>query len=95
MVNVISVMGDDPEPLLVDNLKLPAALDQDLPLRMMLKAGSVDSGKDGNLVTVVQTGDTADTSHNSPVIVTVSGSTPANSQQQHAVDTEMEILAHL
>jgi hypothetical protein len=93
----------EPEPL--DSIKLvglPA--DQDVPLRMMLNKGSchgsgnvsgIDSdAKDGNLVTIVQTGD-----NSSPVIVTVSGSMVGGSTSQQPatgiVDTEMEILAHL
>ena len=101
IVNVISVVGSgvpDPEPL--DNIKLTAlSADQDVPLRMMTNKGSCHSGtnsdgKDGNLVTIVQTGDDS-----SPVIVTVSGSTVSGSTSQlpatGIVDTEMEILAHL
>ncbi|KAJ4443838.1 hypothetical protein ANN_05625 [Periplaneta americana] len=101
VVNVISVMGSEPEPL--DTVKLAGLpADQDVPLRMMLnKSGCHSSameseGKDGNLVTIVQTGDDS-----SPVIVTVSGSTTvggSTSQQPGGngiVDTEMEILAHL
>jgi hypothetical protein len=97
-VNVISVIGSgvsEPEPL--DSIKLvglPA--DQDVPLRTMLNKGGghVSDAKDGNLVTIVQTGDDS-----SPVIVTVSGSTVGGSTSQQpatcVVDTEMEILAHL
>jgi hypothetical protein len=101
MVNVISVMGNGvPEPEPLDSIKLAGLpADQDVPLRMVLNksschsSGNVSSmdsdGKDGNLVTIVQTGDDS-----SPVIVTVSGTT---SQQPSTgiVDTEMEILAHL
>jgi hypothetical protein len=94
----------EPEP--ADGFKLvglPA--EQDVPLRTMLNKGSchvsgnvsgIDSdAKDGNLVTIVQTGDDS-----SPVIVTVSGSVVGGSTSQQPattgiVDTEMEILAHL
>jgi len=101
IVNVISVMGSGvPEPEPLDNIKLTAlSADQDIPLRMMTNKGTCHSGtnsdgKDGNLVTIVQTGDDS-----SPVIVTVSGSTVGGSTSQLPatgfVDTEMEILAHL
>ena len=101
IVNVISVVGSGvPEPEPLDNIKLTAlSADQDVPLRMMTNKGSCHSstnsdGKDGNLVTIVQTGDDS-----SPVIVTVSGSTVGGSTSQlpatGIVDTEMEILAHL
>jgi len=101
IVNVISVVGGGvPEPEPLDNIKLTGlSADQDVPLRMMTNKGSCHSGmnsdgKDGNLVTIVQTGDDS-----SPVIVTVSGSTVGGSTSQlpatGIVDTEMEILAHL
>jgi hypothetical protein len=100
-VNVISVVGGGvPEPEPLDNIKLMGlSADQDVPVRMMTNKGSCHSGtnsdsKDGNLVTIVQTGD-----NTSPVIVTVSGSTVGGSTSQlpvtGIVDTEMEILAHL
>jgi hypothetical protein len=94
------VSGGIPEPEPLDNFKLTAlSADQDVLVRMMTSKGSCRSGtnsdgKDGNLVTIVQTG--GDTS---PVIVTVSGSTVGGSTSQlpaaGIVDTEMEILAHL
>ncbi|GFG33176.1 hypothetical protein Cfor_01137, partial [Coptotermes formosanus] len=101
IVNIISVVGSGvPEPEPLDNIKLTGLpADQDVPLRMMTSKGSCRSsmngdGKDGNLVTIVQTGDDS-----SPVIVTVSGSTVGGSTSQlpatGIVDTEMEILAHL
>jgi hypothetical protein len=101
VVNVLSVMGSGmPETEPLDTIKLSGLpADQDIPLRMMLNKAnchsSVDSdGKDGNLVTIVQTGNDS-----SPVIVTVSGSTVGGSTSQlpatGIVDTEMEILAHL
>lgn len=101
VVNVISVMGSgELEPEHLDTIKLAGLpADQDVPLRMMLNKGNchnnMDSdGKEGNLVTIVQTGNDS-----SPVIVTVSGSTVGGSTSQQPatgfVDTEMEILAHL
>lgn len=100
-MNVISVMGSgELEPEHLDTIKLAGLpADQDVPLRMMVNKGNchnnMDSnGKDGNLVTIVQTGNDS-----SPVIVTVSGSTVGGSTSQQPatsiVDTEMEILAHL
>ena len=97
VVNVISVVGggvSEPEPL--PDIKLTGlSAEQDVPLRMMTNKGTChSSGKDGNLVTIVQTG-----GDSSPVIVTVSGSTVGGSTSElptaGIVDTEMEILAHL
>jgi hypothetical protein len=101
VVNVISVVGggvSEPEPL--PDIKLTGlSAEQDVPLRMMTNKGTCHSsmnsnGKDGNLVTIVQTG-----GDSSPVIVTVSGSTVGGSTSElptaGIVDTEMEILAHL
>lgn len=65
------------------------------PLKMMLKGGStsdLEGTKDGNLVTIVQTSD------QSPVIVTVSGSSntdDTNNIQISEIQSEMQILAHL
>nr|XP_022900303.1 uncharacterized protein DDB_G0283357 isoform X2 [Onthophagus taurus] len=63
------------------------------PLKMLLKGSTSDleGNKDGNLVTIVQTSD------QSPVIVTVSGSsnTEELNLQTTDIQSEMQILAHL
>lgn len=62
-------------------------------MKLALEGSSTDLvSKEGNLVTIVQTSD------QSPVIVTVSGSSHAdnrNTVQITEIPTEMEILAHL
>lgn len=102
-VNVVNILGGADDDIALDNitldsLKMEPESDIHNPLRMLLKGSSSDNlmegSKDGNLVTIVQTSD------QSPVIVTVSGSSQIeggtavhiNEMSSH---TEMEILAHL
>lgn len=62
------------------------------PLKMLLKNNETienhDELKDGNLVTIVQTGE-----ESGPVIVTVSGCSTV--EHENGSQTEMDILAHL
>ncbi|XP_017784786.1 PREDICTED: uncharacterized protein LOC108568277, partial [Nicrophorus vespilloides] len=97
-VNVVNILTTNDEDIALDNITLDSLKlepDNEInPLKMLLKGSSVDldGNKDGNLVTIVQTND------QSPVIVTVSGSSHSdtcNSVQITEMPTEMEILAHL
>ncbi|XP_044734067.1 putative uncharacterized protein DDB_G0277255 isoform X2 [Chrysoperla carnea] len=98
VVNVVSILtnqvGEERsiENISIDNVKLVPETEI-APLRMLLKSDNLDTTKDGNLVTIVQT-----SSDQSPVIVTVSGSqmaTNLNGNHSNEINTEMEILAHL
>lgn len=97
VVNVVSILGTTAEDVALDNITLDSLKmepDGDNPVKMTLKGNSSDleGSKDGNLVTIVQTSD------QSPVIVTVSGSSQIdNNSSVHIVEvpSEMEILAHL
>lgn len=96
-VNV--VLNNNDEDIALDNITLDSLKmepeSEINPLKMMLKGGStsdLEGSKDGNLVTIVQTSD------QSPVIVTVSGSSNAedtNNVQISEIQSEMQILAHL
>lgn len=97
-MNVVNILTSTDQDLGLDNITLDSLKmepETDLnPLKVMLKGSSteLDGTKDGNLVTIVQTGD-----HN-PVIVTVSGSSnveSSNCVQRTDISNEMEILAHL
>lgn len=99
VVNVVSIFNSTEEDIALDNLtidslKMEPEADLNPVVKMALKGSTSDlaGSKDGNLVTIVQTND------QSPVIVTVSGSSHAdnrNSIQITEMPTEMEILAHL
>lgn len=99
MVNVVNILGSTEEDIALDNITLDSLKldpENDInPLKMLLKGSTSDleGSKDGNLVTIVQTSD------QSPVIVTVSGSSQlennTNSVQITEIPSEMEILAHL
>lgn len=97
MVNVVNILGSTEEDIALDNITLDSLKmepETELnPVKMLLKGGSSDleGSKDGNLVTIVQTCD------QSPVIVTVSGSSQIDSSsvQITEIPSEMEILAHL
>lgn len=98
VVNVVSIFNSTEEDIALDNLTIDSLKMEPEgeinPLKLSLKGSSGDLGgsKDGNLVTIVQTSD------QSPVIVTVSGSSHTdsrNSVQITEIPTEMEILAHL
>lgn len=96
-VNV--VLNNNDEDIALDNITLDSLKmepeSEINPLKMMLKGGStsdLEGTKDGNLVTIVQTSD------QSPVIVTVSGSSntdDTNNIQISEIQSEMQILAHL
>ncbi|GJQ72201.1 hypothetical protein Trydic_g3292 [Trypoxylus dichotomus] len=96
-VNV--VLNNNDEDIALDNITLDSLKmepeSEINPLKMMLKGGSttdLEGSKDGNLVTIVQTSD------QSPVIVTVSGSSnteDSNNVQISEIQSEMQILAHL
>ncbi|CAG9857012.1 unnamed protein product [Phyllotreta striolata] len=101
------VGGDDLalDNITLDSLKMEPEHEHELhhhhrPVKVLLKGGGGGAGgdfadgggKEGNLVTIVQTGD------RSPVIVTVSGHSQIDSNstvQITEVPTEIEILAHL
>lgn len=88
VVNVVNIHEDmNLDNITLDSLKLEPESDIN-PLKMLLKGGSgeLEGSKDGNLVTIVQTND------QSPVIVTVSGSSQI---ERGEICSEMEILAHL
>ncbi|KYB25670.1 uncharacterized protein LOC657358 [Tribolium castaneum] len=93
-VNVVNILGSTEEDMALDNITLDSLKmepESDInPLRMLLKGSSSDleGSKDGNLVTIVQTSD------QSPVIVTVSGSSQIEGSTMQ-IPSEMEILAHL
>lgn len=97
VVNVVNILGSTAEDVALDNITLDSLKmepEGDNPVKMALKGNSNDleGSKDGNLVTIVQTSD------QSPVIVTVSGSSQSdNNSSVHIVEvsSEMEILAHL
>lgn len=98
VVNVVNIFNGTDEDIALDNLTIDSlkmeAESEINPLKLSLKGSSNDisGSKDGNLVTIVQTSD------QSPVIVTVSGSSHVdarNSIQITDIPTEMEILAHL
>lgn len=97
VVNVVNILGSTAEDVALDNITLDSLKmepESDNPVKMLLKSNSSDleGSKDGNLVTIVQTSD------QSPVIVTVSGSSQIdNNSSVHIVEvpSEMEILAHL
>ncbi|CAH0563893.1 unnamed protein product [Brassicogethes aeneus] len=100
VVNVVNILGSTEEDIALDNITLDSLKmdpESDInPLKMLLKAtstGDLEGTKDGNLVTIVQTSD------QSPVIVTVSGSSQlesnTNTVQITEIPSEMEILAHL
>lgn len=97
VVNVVNILGSTAEDVALDNITLDSLKmepEGDNPVKMLLKGHSNDleGSKDGNLVTIVQTSD------QSPVIVTVSGSSQIdNNTSVHIaeVSSEMEILAHL
>lgn len=98
VVNVVSIFNSTEDDIALDNLTIDSLKmepETDLnPVKMSLKGSASDlaGSKDGNLVTIVQTND------QSPVIVTVSGSSHTdnrNSIQITEIPTEMEILAHL
>lgn len=98
VVNVVNILGSTEEDIALDNITLDSLKmepETELnPVKMLLKGSSSDleGSKDGNLVTIVQTSD------QSPVIVTVSGSSQIdnnNSVQITEIPSEMEILAHL
>lgn len=87
-MNVVNIHEDmNLDNITLDSLKLEPESDIN-PLKMLLKGGSgeLEGSKDGNLVTIVQTND------QSPVIVTVSGSSQI---ERGEICSEMEILAHL
>lgn len=98
MINVVNILNSTEEDIALDNitidsLKLEPESDVN-PLKMLLKgtANDIDTSKEGNLVTIVQTND------QHPVIVTVSGSSQSevgSSAQITELPNEMEILAHL
>lgn len=97
VVNVVNILGSTAEDVALDNITLDSLKmepEGDNPVKLLLKGNSSDleGSKDGNLVTIVQTSD------QSPVIVTVSGSSQIdNNSSVHIVEvpSEMEILAHL
>lgn len=104
VVNVVNILGsavDDDialDNITLDSLKMePDTNDINHTIRMLPKDSTtideLEGTKDGNLVTIVQTSD------QSPVIVTVSGSShidsPNNTVQVTDIPSEMEILAHL
>ncbi|KAJ3645534.1 hypothetical protein Zmor_023182 [Zophobas morio] len=97
VVNVVNILGSTEEDMALDNITLDSLKmepESDInPLKMLLKGSSSDleGSKDGNLVTIVQTSD------QSPVIVTVSGSSQieGSTMQITEIPSEMEILAHL
>ncbi|KAJ8945245.1 hypothetical protein NQ318_016665 [Aromia moschata] len=101
VVNVVNILGGAEEDIALDNITLDSLKmepEAELnPVKMLLKgressAGELEGSKDGNLVTIVQTSD------QSPVIVTVSGSSQVDGQssvQITEIPSEMEILAHL
>ncbi|XP_056636628.1 uncharacterized protein LOC130445133 [Diorhabda sublineata] len=98
MVNVVNILSSTEEDIALDNITLDSLKmepENDLnPVKMLLKgsSGDLEGSKDGNLVTIVQTSD------QSPVIVTVSGSSQIdsnNSVQITEIPSGMEILAHL
>uniref|UniRef100_A0A6P7GRB0 Uncharacterized protein n=1 Tax=Diabrotica virgifera virgifera TaxID=50390 RepID=A0A6P7GRB0_DIAVI len=98
MVNVVNILGSTEEDIALDNITLDSLKmepEHDLnPIKMLLKGSSneLEGSKDGNLVTIVQTSD------QSPVIVTVSGSSQIDNSsnvQITEIPSEMEILAHL
>ncbi|KAJ8973362.1 hypothetical protein NQ317_018838 [Molorchus minor] len=98
VVNVVNILGSTEEDMALDNITLDSLkIDPETelnPVKMILKSGSgeLEGSKDGNLVTIVQTSD------QSPVIVTVSGSSQVDngsSVQVTEIPSEMEILAHL
>lgn len=98
MINVVNILNSTEEDIALDNitidsLKLEPESDVN-PLKMLLKGNSndINTSKEGNLVTIVQTND------QHPVIVTVSGSSQSEvggSAQITELPNEMEILAHL
>ncbi|XP_018565305.1 verprolin [Anoplophora glabripennis] len=98
VVNVVNILGSTEEDIALDNITLDSLKmepETELnPVKMLLKGSSSDleGSKDGNLVTIVQTSD------QSPVIVTVSGSSQIDNNstvQITEIPSEMEILAHL
>lgn len=95
VVNVVNILSTNEEDITLDNITLDSLKlepDEINPLKMLLKgsSGELDGTKDGNLVTIVQTND------QSPVIVTVSGSSHVdNCNAVTEIPNEMEILAHL
>lgn len=97
VVNVVSIFNGTEDDIALDNLTLDSlkleAESELNPMKLSLEGSSTDLvSKEGNLVTIVQTSD------QSPVIVTVSGSSHAdnrNTVQITEIPTEMEILAHL
>lgn len=97
VVNVVNILGSTAEDVALDNITLDSLKmepEGDNPVKMLLNgnSGELEGTKDGNLVTIVQTSD------QSPVIVTVSGSSQIdNNSSVHIgdVSSEMEILAHL
>ncbi|KAG5883574.1 hypothetical protein JTB14_016714 [Gonioctena quinquepunctata] len=98
VINVVNILGSTEEDIALDNITLDSLKmepENDMnSVKMLLKTSSneLEGSKDGNLVTIVQTSD------QSPVIVTVSGSSQIdsnNSVQISEIPSEMEILAHL
>lgn len=94
VVNILNSAAD--EDIGIDNITLDSLKvepDTEInPVKMLLKSSEeLEGSKDGNLVTIVQTND------QSPVIVTVSGSSHADlgNTVQMEIPPEMEILAHL
>lgn len=84
-VNVITVMGHERTEDTDAIIKMAPEESTLSPLTLVSK-----SGKDANLVTIVQTA----TESSGPVIVTIS-STDNDGTTSQCRDTEMEILAHL
>ncbi|KAF5284411.1 hypothetical protein FQA39_LY17086 [Lamprigera yunnana] len=81
IVNGISIHTHNDEDIALDNItidSLKMVPESEInPVKMLLKSGSeLDNNKDGNLVTIVQTSD------QSPVIVTVSGCSQANTEKK-------------
>ncbi|XP_018321769.1 probable cyclin-dependent serine/threonine-protein kinase DDB_G0292550 [Agrilus planipennis] len=99
VVNNVNILANTEEDIALDNItidSLKMAPEGEInPVKMLLKGGSsdLDNGKDGNLVTIVQTGD------QNPVIVTVSGCSQSENNTSNVqiteIPSEMEILAHL
>lgn len=98
IVNGVSILNNADEDIALDNItidSLKMAPESEInPVKMLLKGSCSDleNSKEGNLVTIVQTSD------QSPVIVTVSGCSQADSGstvQITEIPSEMEILAHL